>query len=96
MSLSPIEKTSEGDHCGIKVEVFQEILKNGDRHTKKKKMSALQRIIKSSSDLRSYKAITLKNKLQCLLVSDSLADKSAASMNVNVGHLQDPIEVSKR
>ena len=56
-------------------------------------MSALQRIIKSTSDLRNYKAVTLKNKLQCLLVSDLKADKSAAAMNVNVGHLLDPVDV---
>ncbi|KAL4508543.1 hypothetical protein ABPG72_003847 [Tetrahymena utriculariae] len=55
-------------------------------------MSTLQRIIKGASDIRNYKSIVLKNKLQCLLVSDEKADKSSAAMNVNVGHLQDPID----
>lgn len=48
--------------------------------------------ILSKSDKRQYKVITLSNKLECLLVSDKEADKSAASMNVLAGCLQDPIE----
>ena len=37
------------------------------------------------SDKREYKLITLPNKLQALLISDPEADKSAASLDVNVG-----------
>ena len=42
-------------------------------------------IIKSRSDDREYKLLTLENDLQVLLISDPEADKSAASMDVNVG-----------
>jgi insulysin len=52
--------------------------------------SASPEITKSMSDKRTYKHITLKNKLQCLLVQDDEADKSAAAMDVNVGFALDP------
>ncbi len=48
-------------------------------------------IIKSKSDLRDYRHITLPNKLQCLLISDPDADKSAAALDVNVGCALDPV-----
>ena len=47
-------------------------------------------IIKSISDPRTYKTITLPNKLDCLLISDKDTDKSAASLDVNVGQINDP------
>ena len=47
-------------------------------------------IIKSPNDKRLYKSITLPNKLQALLISDSEADKCSASLSVNVGSLMDP------
>jgi len=47
-------------------------------------------VIKSMSDTRNYKHITLPNQMQCLLVSDEEADKSAASLDVNVGFALDP------
>jgi insulysin len=47
-------------------------------------------IIKSKSDKRIYKHIVLPNKLQCLLISDSEADKSAAALDVHVGCSLDP------
>ncbi len=47
-------------------------------------------IIKSKSDARIYKHIRLANKLQCLLISDSEADKSAAALDVKVGCSLDP------
>lgn len=34
----------------------------------------------------------MKNELDCLLINDLEADKSACSMNVKVGNLEDPIE----
>ena len=49
-------------------------------------------IIKSKNDTRIYKSITLPNKLNCLLISDKDSDKSAASMSVCVGALEDPYE----
>jgi insulysin len=49
-------------------------------------------IVKSKMDDREYKAIVLNNKLECLLIREKDADKSAASMSVNVGHMDDPVE----
>lgn len=49
-------------------------------------------ILKSPNDNRSYKAVTLENKLTVLLISDPGADKAAAAMDVNVGSSNDPIE----
>jgi secreted Zn-dependent insulinase-like peptidase len=43
------------------------------------------KITKSRSDDRAYKLLTLENRLQVLLISDPETDKSAASMDVNVG-----------
>ena len=50
----------------------------------------LSSIIKSKSDKRIYKHLTLPNKLQCLLISDAEADRSAASLDVHVGSALDP------
>ena len=47
-------------------------------------------IIKSSSDKRHYKVLTLDNGIQCMLISDTTADKSAASLDVRVGSCLDP------
>ena len=47
-------------------------------------------IISSKSDDRIYKHITLPNKIQYLLIQDSEADKSAASLDVHVGCSLDP------
>ena len=49
-------------------------------------------ILKSPNDKRTYKAITLENKLTVLLVSDPTTDKAAAALDVNVGSADDPIE----
>lgn len=50
-------------------------------------------IIKSPNDSRSYKAVTLDNALQVMLISDPTADKAAASMDVYVGSANDPEEL---
>ncbi|VBB34049.1 unnamed protein product, partial [Acanthocheilonema viteae] len=47
-------------------------------------------IIKSKEDKREYRGLELTNGLRVLLISDSKTDKSAASLDVNVGHLMDP------
>jgi insulysin len=47
-------------------------------------------IIKSKSDSRIYKHLKLSNKLQCLIISDKNADKSAAALDVHVGSVLDP------
>lgn len=47
-------------------------------------------IIKSASDDRQYQYLELPNKLRVLLISDSNAEKAAASLDVHVGSGQDP------
>uniref|UniRef100_A0A0R3RZQ2 Insulin-degrading enzyme n=1 Tax=Elaeophora elaphi TaxID=1147741 RepID=A0A0R3RZQ2_9BILA len=47
-------------------------------------------IIKSTEDQREYRGLELTNGLRVLLISDPKTDKSAASLDVNVGHLMDP------
>ena len=46
----------------------------------------------SSQDDREYRALTLPNKLEVLLVHDASADKGSAALDVNVGHFKDPAE----
>jgi len=46
----------------------------------------------SPNDTRLYRTITLENKLTALLISDKDTDKSAASLTVHVGQIQDPVE----
>ena len=48
-------------------------------------------IQKSQQDDREYRLIRLDNGLQAMLVHDAKADKAAASLDVAVGHLQDPV-----
>ena len=48
-------------------------------------------IVKSEQDDREYRIIELDNGLQATLVHDGKADKSAASLDVGVGHLHDPV-----
>ncbi|KAI0062244.1 hypothetical protein BV25DRAFT_1804109 [Artomyces pyxidatus] len=47
-------------------------------------------IQKSEQDDREYRVIRLDNGLQAVLVHDAKADKAAASLDVAVGHLDDP------
>ena len=49
-------------------------------------------IERSPADLRDYRAITLGNGLEALLVSDPETDKAAASLDVNVGSADDPAD----
>lgn len=48
-------------------------------------------IEKGVLDDREYRIIALENGLQAVLVHDAKADKSAASLEVSVGHLRDPV-----
>lgn len=48
-------------------------------------------IHKSRQDDREYRIIQLDNGLQIMLVHDAKADKAAASLDVSVGHLYDPV-----
>ncbi|OLO06247.1 peptidase M16 [Salinicola socius] len=50
-------------------------------------------LIQSPNDDRQYRAITLDNGLQALLVSDPDADKAAAAMDVSVGSDNDPADM---
>ncbi|WP_166739309.1 insulinase family protein [Psychromonas algicola] len=47
-------------------------------------------IIKAPNDQRNYRYLELDNGLKVVLVSDSTASQSAVSMNVHVGHMDDP------
>lgn len=51
-------------------------------------------IVKSQQDDRDYQLIQLDNGLQAMLVHDAKADKAAASLDVAVGHLNDPVSVN--
>ncbi|WP_258808238.1 insulinase family protein [Pseudidiomarina sp. CB1] len=48
-------------------------------------------VVKSPNDDRQYRVITLPNQLEVMLVSDPSTEKSAASLSVGVGLLQDPM-----
>lgn len=48
-------------------------------------------VITPDTDDKSYQYLVLPNKLRVLLISDPDADKSAASLDIHVGSLQDPI-----
>ena len=48
-------------------------------------------IQKSQQDDREYRLIRLDNGLQAMLVHDSKTDNAAASLDVAVGHLHDPV-----
>ncbi|KAG9103374.1 Insulinase (Peptidase M16) [Ceratobasidium sp. 370] len=50
-------------------------------------------IKKPEVDDRDYRCIRLENGLEALLVHDADADKSAASLDVEVGHLHDPTDL---
>jgi hypothetical protein len=49
---------------------------------------------KSPNDDRQYRIIRLANNLEALLVHDPDADKAAASLDVAVGSLSDPVRAS--
>jgi len=51
-----------------------------------------QDVIKSENDDRLYRYLVLPNELRVLLISDAHTDKSAASLDVNVGSGDDPDE----
>ncbi|MEH6556408.1 MAG: insulinase family protein [Oceanicoccus sp.] len=49
-------------------------------------------VVQSENDSRHYQTIILANQLKVLLVSDPAAEKSAASLDVNIGSRQDPLD----
>ncbi|MBG22166.1 MAG: peptidase M16 [Idiomarinaceae bacterium] len=52
---------------------------------------AQAKVVKSPNDDREYRVITLPNQIEIMLVSDPSTEKSAASLSVGVGLLQDPM-----
>jgi len=48
-------------------------------------------VIKSISDKRTYRPLKLSNHIECLVISDRDAQKSAAALSVNIGSFADPI-----
>ena len=48
-------------------------------------------VVKSEGDQRNYRGLVLGNGLKILLVSDPTTDKAAAALDVNIGHMSDPI-----
>ena len=48
-------------------------------------------VIRSERDERDYRVIRLQNGLEAMLVHDTKTDKAAASLDVAVGHLYDPV-----
>lgn len=52
---------------------------------------AQAKVVKSPNDDREYRIITLPNQIEIMLVSDPSTEKSAASLSVGVGLLQDPM-----
>lgn len=53
----------------------------------------LHDIKKSPNDKRVYRGIILNNDMKVLLISDPTTDKSAASLDVNIGFMSDPCEI---
>jgi hypothetical protein len=51
-------------------------------------------IQRSQQDDRDYRLIRLENGLHAMLVHDAKADKAAASLDVAVGHLNDPVSTT--
>jgi hypothetical protein len=51
-------------------------------------------IEKSQQDTREYRIIRLDNGLHATLIHDAQADKAAASLDIAVGHLYDPVSNS--
>lgn len=53
-----------------------------------KEPTRFNNIKKSPNDKRDYRGLILPNKMKVLLISDPTTDKSAASLDVNVGKSQ--------
>lgn len=53
----------------------------------------INNIQKSPQDTREYRGLKLENGIKALLISDPTTDISAASLSVEVGHMNDPPEL---
>lgn len=49
-------------------------------------------VVKSEQDAREYRYLVLANKMRVLLISDPLAEKAAAALDIFIGHNQNPSE----
>lgn len=52
-----------------------------------------EQIIKSAEDKRTYEGLELNNGMKILLISDPETDKASAAMDINIGHMKDPVEL---
>ena len=50
-------------------------------------------IEKSAQDDREYRIVKLENGFEAVVIHDAKADKAAASLDVSVGHLYDPVSL---
>lgn len=50
-------------------------------------------VILSECDPREIKIVTLKNKMKLVLISDPIAKKSAASLDIGIGCLHAPMDL---
>ena len=48
-------------------------------------------VIQSISDKRVYRSLRLHNNIECLVISDTDATKSAAALSINIGSFADPM-----
>lgn len=47
----------------------------------------IESVLKSPQDKRGYRGLILPNDLKVLLISDPVAEKAAAALDVNIGEL---------
>lgn len=59
---------------------------------KEREYLAQVRALKAPHDFRKFRSFVLPNQLEVLLVQDPAASKSAAAVDVGVGHLNEPKE----
>ncbi len=51
-------------------------------------------VIRPEIDHRNFKTLVLRNDIKVLLISDPLAKKSGASLNINSGYFSEPRNIS--
>ncbi|XP_014206136.1 insulin-degrading enzyme isoform X2 [Copidosoma floridanum] len=86
------QSTESGSGDSIAANKTTEIMSPATKH-QPKEPRRFNNIIKSPNDKRDYRGLILDNKLKVLLISEPGTDKSAASLDVNVGYLSDPKEI---
>lgn len=61
-------------------------------HTPNKSITSVSEVVKSPSDDRAYRAITLANGVDVVLISDPSAKKASAALSIPVGAMWDPMD----